>query len=321
MTSIRRDYKSSVFCMLWEDKEKLLSLYNAMNGTHYTNAEDLVINTLRNAVYMGMLNDTSYIFDLSLNLYEHQSTVNPNMPLRDLLYVAQVLQGMVKDENLYGSSLIKIPNPKFVVFYNGTRTQPERQTLRLSDSFQRKDGKVNLELVVEVENINPGNNKELLANCKYLREYVIFIGKIRQYAESQPIEEAVERAVNECIEEGVLAEFLLQNKAEAIKMSIFEYNQEAHMKCVRQEGYAEGVADGIAIGKSQGIAEGRSQGIAEGRSQGVIEGILELLAELGEVPKEFEEGLSRADMQQLKTWHRLAARAQSIEEFLHMIKG
>ncbi len=311
MTSVRRDYKSSVFCMLWEDKEKLLSLYNAMNGTHYTNAEDLVINTLRNAVYMGMLNDTSYIFDLSLNLYEHQSTVNPNMPLRDLLYVAQVLQGMVKDENLYGSSLIKIPNPKFVVFYNGTRTQPERQILRLSDSFQRKDGEVNLELVVEVVNINPGNNKELLANCKYLREYVIFIGKIRQYAEGQPIEEAVERAVNECIEEGVLAEFLLQNKAEAIKMSIFEYNQEAHMKCVHQEGYDEGVMDGIAIGKSQGIAEGRSQGIAEG--------ILELLAELGDVPVEFAENLLGAEVEQLKSWHKMAARAESIEEFLQML--
>ena len=103
------------------------------------------------------------------------------------------------------------------------------------------------------------------------------------YAASQSIEEAVERAVNECIEEDVLADFLLQNKAEAIKMSIFEYNQEAHMKCVRQEGYVEGVTDGIAIGKSQGIAEGRSRGI--------IEGILELLTELGEVPKEFEEEL------------------------------
>ena len=97
MARVKRDYKSSVFCMLWEEKEELLSLYNAANGTHYTNPDDLIINTLKNAVYMGMKNDVSFLFDMSLNLYEHQSTVNPNMPLRDLLYVAQVLQGMVKD--------------------------------------------------------------------------------------------------------------------------------------------------------------------------------------------------------------------------------
>ena len=308
MTSIRRDYKSSVFCMLWEDKEKLLSLYNAMNGTHYTNAEDLVINTLRNAVYMGMKNDTSYIFDMSLNLYEHQSTVNPNMPLRDLLYVAQVLQRMIKDENLYGTSRIMIPTPKFVVFYNGTTKQPERQTLRLSDSFDKKDGTVNLELVVEVVNINPGNNEELLENCKSLREYVIFIEKIRKYVASMSIEAAVERAVDECIEEDVLAEFLSQNKAEAIAMSIYEYNQEAHMKCVRQEGYDAGVMDGIAIGKNQGIAEGR------------IQGIMELLADLGEIPEDFRDRMQAADMEQLKLWHKMAARADSIEEFLHMIE-
>ena len=320
MTSIRRDYKSSVFCMLWEDKEKLLSLYNAMNGTHYTNAEDLVINTLRNAVYMGMKNDTSYIFDMSLNLYEHQSTVNPNMPLRDLLYVAQVLQRMIKDENLYGTSRIMIPTPKFVVFYNGTTKQPERQTLRLSDSFDKKDGTVNLELVVEVVNINPGNNEELLENCKSLREYVIFIEKIRKYVASMSIEAAVERAVDECIEEDVLAEFLSQNKAEAIAMSIYEYNQEAHMKCVRQEGYDEGVMDGIAIGKNQGIAVGKNQGIAEGRIQGIVESILELLAELGEIPEDFRERLQEADIEQLKLWHKMAARADSIEEFLHMIE-
>ena len=246
MTSIKRDYKSSMFCMLWENKEDLLSLYNAVNGTHYTNAEDLTINTLRNAIYMGMKNDVSFIFDMSLNLYEHQSTVNPNMPLRDLFYVAQVLQGMVKDENLYGTALVTIPTPQFVVFYNGTVKQPARQTLRLSDSFTKKDGPVNLELVVEIININSGNNENLLENCKQLREYVLYIEKVRAYAQNLPIEQAVSHAVDECIAEGILAEFLSQNKAEAIAMSIFEYNQEAHMKCVRQEGYEDGLSMGIS---------------------------------------------------------------------------
>jgi len=289
MVSVKRDYKSSVFCMLWEDKEKLLSLYNATNGTHYTNSDDLSMNTLRNAIYMRMKNDVSFIFEMSLNLYEHQSTVNPNMPLRDLFYVAQVLQGIVKDENLYGTALVEIPTPNFVVFYNGTAKQPERQTLRLSDAFCRKAGKVNLELVVEVININPGNNQELLDSCKPLREYVLYIEKIRKYVVEMPIEQAVARAVDECIAEGILADFLKQNKAEAIAMSIFEYDQEAHMKLVRQEGIVAGIA----------------------------ESILELLAGIGDVPTELQDRISsQTDSQQLKKWLKLAAKAESLEEFV-----
>jgi len=293
MVSIKRDYKSSMFCMLWESKEELLSLYNATNGTRYTNADDLIINTLKNAIYMGMKNDVSFIFEMSLNLYEHQSTVNPNMPLRDLLYVAQVLQGIIKDENLYGTSLVKIPTPKFVVFYNGTAKQPERQILRLSDAFNKQEGRVNLELIVEVININPGNNEELVSNCRTLQEYVLYIEKIRKYVADMSIEQAVERAVDECIEEGILADFLLQNKAEAIAMSIFEYNEEAHMKCVRQEGYLEGKAEGKA------------------------EAILELLEELGDIPKELYERVSvEKDLQQLKRWLKLAVKTETIEQFV-----
>ncbi|MBQ7774554.1 MAG: hypothetical protein IJ379_01410 [Lachnospiraceae bacterium] len=297
MASIKRDYKSSMFSMLWENKEELLSLYNAVNGTGYTNADDLIINTLRNAIYMGMKNDISFIFDMSLNLYEHQSTINPNMPLRDLFYVAQVLQGIIKDENLYGTALVKIPTPKFVVFYNGITKQPERQTLRLSDSFNKKCSTVNLELVVEVININPGNNNKLLKNCKRLREYVLYIERVRNYVADMHIEEAVERAVNECIAEGILADFLSQNKAEAIAMSIFEYNQEAHMKCVRQEGYE--------IGRAEGKAEGKA------------EDILELLGELGEVSDELREKIfSTNELCQLKNWLKLAAKVESLEQFI-----
>ena len=293
MASIKRDYKSSMFSMLWENKEELLSLYNAVNGTGYTNADDLIINTLRNAIYMGMKNDISFIFDMSLNLYEHQSTINPNMPLRDLFYVAQVLQGIIKDENLYGTALVKIPTPKFVVFYNGITKQPERQTLRLSDSFNKKCSTVNLELVVEVININPGNNNKLLKNCKRLREYVLYIERVRNYVADMHIEEAVERAVNECIAEGILADFLSQNKAEAIAMSIFEYNQEAHMKCVRQEGYEIG------------------------RAEGKAEDILELLGGLGEVSDELREKIfSTNELCQLKNWLKLAAKVESLEQFI-----
>ncbi len=165
--------------------------------------------------------------------------------------------------------------------------------MRLSDAFSKQDEEVNLELIVEVININPGNNEEIVNNCRTLQEYVLYIEKVRKYVAHMSIEEAVERAVNECIEEGILADFLLQNKAEAIAMSIFEYNQEAHMKCVRQEGFEEG------------------------KAQGKAEAILELLEELGDIPKELCERISaEKDSQQLKRWLKLAARVETIEQFV-----
>ena len=114
-----RTYKDRLIRMIFmEKKENLLSLYNAVNGTRYTNAEDLTVNTLENAIYMNMKNDISFIFDFFLNLYEHQASFNPNMPLRKLLYLSRLLQVLVKDKNLYGSKLVRIPTPRFVVFYN-----------------------------------------------------------------------------------------------------------------------------------------------------------------------------------------------------------
>lgn len=118
-TNVKRNYKDTVFRMLFNDKENLLSLYNAVNGTVYADVENLEITTLENAVYMNYKNDISFVFDFRLMVYEHQSTLNPNMPLRDLIYVTKVLQGRIRNENLYSKILVRIPAPKFVVFYNG----------------------------------------------------------------------------------------------------------------------------------------------------------------------------------------------------------
>lgn len=121
-THVQRNYKDTVFRMLFRKKENLLSLYNALNKTAYTDVEGLEVTTLENAVYMNYKNDISFIFDYELMLYEHQSTVNPNVPLRDLIYVTKVLQGRIKDESLYGKTLVRLPTPRFVVFYNGTES-------------------------------------------------------------------------------------------------------------------------------------------------------------------------------------------------------
>ena len=305
-----RNYKDSIFRMLYLDEKELLNLYNAVNGTRYTEVDNLEINTLQNAIYMNMKNDVSFLFNFQVNLYEQQSTVNPNMPLRDLIYVSKLLQKIVRDCDLYGKTLVKIPAPRFVVFYNGTEKQPERKIHKLSDAFSKKQDNPELELIVTVLNINAGNNAELLGNCKTLREYMQYTDRVRGYALQMPIEEAVELAVTECIKEGILAEFLKKNRAEAMEVSIFEYNEELHLANLRREGYEEGLADGLERGISQGI------------SQGVQVLLLEILGDLGTI----SEGLKASIMEQtdrdvLNEWVKIAAKCTKIEEFEEGLRG
>ncbi len=186
----------------------------------------------------------SFVFDFELLLYEHQSTCNPNMPLRDLIYVTRVLQNRIKDENLYSKSLIRIPTPRFVVFYNGTDFQPEQQVLYLSDAFEKKQVEPALELSVIVYNINLGCNNELLDACCLLKEYAQYVAQVRTYTEKLPLPEAAEKAVDDCIRNNILAEFLAKNRAEAIAVSIFEYDEEKHMKSERKEWLTKGLEKG-----------------------------------------------------------------------------
>ena len=149
-TNVQLKQKDTVFRMLFSQKENLLSLYNALNGTSYTDTEELTITTLENAVYMNYKNDISFVFDAELMLYEHQSTVNPNMPLCDLIYVTSIIQGMTKDANLYSFVQIKLPAPRFVVFYNGISIHPEQTILKLSDAYEKQGGHQDLELTMTV---------------------------------------------------------------------------------------------------------------------------------------------------------------------------
>ncbi|MCH5255537.1 MAG: hypothetical protein J1F41_11480 [Lachnospiraceae bacterium] len=248
--NVQRNYKDSFFRMLFKDRENLLSLYNALNKTGYTDVDGLEITTLENAVYMNYKNDVSFVFDYELMLYEHQSTVNPNMPLRDLFYVTDILQKRTYNKDLYSSKLIPIPAPRFVVFYNGMDYQPERQTLKLSDAYEKWQENPELELTVTMYNINQGCNKEIMDACRTLKEYAMYVERVRTYAKQMPLKEAVERAINECIEEGILADFLRENRAEAIKVSIYEYDEELHFKTLRDEGYESGYEAGMEQGKS-----------------------------------------------------------------------
>lgn len=275
--------------MLYNDRSKLLELYNVLNGTSYGDTDNMEICTLENAIYMGVKNDVSFLFDSEMSLYEHQSTFNPNMPLRDLFYMSRQLEKYVVGRTLYSSKMVKIPVPRFMIFYNGTEEQPESRVMKLSDAFEKNVLSPELELKVTMLNINLGKNRELMEKCKTLREYCLFVERVRRYAKEMTIEEAVDQAVTECIRENILADFLSAQRAEVVAMSIFEYNEEEEMKKIR--------ADEYSVRKA--------------------EYVLDLLEDVGEIPAGLRERiLSETDLTLLKKWHKLAAKARTVREFM-----
>ena len=234
-------YKDRMFRMIFSEKEKLLELYNAVSGKDYKDPELLTINTLENAIYMSMKNDISFLIDSRLSLYEHQSTYNPNMPLRLLHYISDLYESMVNPIKLYKSSPVQIPPPRFIVFYNGTEERPEREELCLSRLYSVEEKEICLELKVLVLNINRGHNKELMEACRTLWEYAEYVRRVRLYRKEMSIEEAVERAITECIAEGILREFLMKNRAEAKAVSIYEYSEEEHIRMEREDAFQAGI--------------------------------------------------------------------------------
>jgi len=190
---------------------------------------------------------------------------------------------MVKEEELYGRKKKKIPTPRFVLFYNGTERMPERTEYRLSDLFAKPTERPELELIVTVYNINPGMNEELMDDCKLLKEYMLFVSHVRENRRTMEHNEAVAKAVDECIAEGILREFLLKNKAEADGMSIFEYDEAAHMEVIRREGYEDGLEAGRREGREAGRREGREAGRREGHEAGErkLGELVEVLLDLG----------------------------------------
>ncbi len=237
---VNKKYRDTVFRMIFgEDRNELLKLYNAVNDSDYTNADDLTINTLENAIYVGMKNDVSFVFQDELNLYEHQSTLNPNLPLRVLFYVADLLQEMTADKNIYGSKRLEIPTPHFLMFYNGEEDPGEISEYRLSAMFSKPEEYPQIELIVKIININDGQDNKVINGCKTLQEYAKFVAMIRENRKTMKPEKAVTKAVDDCIEQGILRDFLMKNKARAIKTSIYEYDAKRQRKFDKEEGREE----------------------------------------------------------------------------------
>lgn len=243
--AINRTYKDTLFRMIFREKRNLLQLYNALNGTNYIEEADLEIVTLENAIYMNMKNDVAFLLADRLNLYEHQSTYNPNMPLRDLFYICREYEKLVEQENLYRRKKLQIPTPRFVVFYNGVEWQGEYQILKLSDLYLHQEEHPQLELKVQMLNINKGYNKHVIEQCKLLSEYMQYVDKVRTHSKTMPLQKAVEQAVTESIQQGILSDFLNKFRQEAIQMSIFEYNEEETLRLIRQDERQQGVEESI----------------------------------------------------------------------------
>ena len=246
---INREQKDRLFAFIfgrWENREWTLSMYNGVNETDYKDASEIEINTIEDSVYMGMKNDVSFLLRYTINLWAHQSTPNPNMPVREIMYLGKLYDKYIhqRKANIYGSKLIELPVPKIIVFYNGTKDQPDDTILRLSDAFPKQIDKseADVEVRVRLLNVNKGHNLKLMESCKPLSEYAWFIEEIRNNLKSLTIEEATDHAIDDMPKDFLIREFMIGNRAEVKDMCLTEYNEEETMELFKQEGKAEGEA-------------------------------------------------------------------------------
>ena len=267
----KRQTKDILFRLVFgNDRQALLQLYNALHGTAYTNPHELQIVTLDNAIYISRKNDLAFLLAGSINMYEHQSTLNPNMPVRFLIYLAQEYQLLVEstDRSLYGSELIPLPTPQCVVFYNGTADTPDEYELRLSSAFSNQDVEPAVEVVVNVININYGHNEHLMQGCGLLSQYAQFVAVTREYANNYDNrEEAMNAAIEYCIGHGILEDILRKHRSQVLGSLLEEFDEKKYARTLREEGYEAGRTDGFTEGEQCGLELGIERGIAKGAEQ------------------------------------------------------
>ena len=252
-----REYKSSMFKDLFNNVTAALELYNALTNSRFTVGDGLRFTTLENALFMDWLNDISFMIGNKLVvLIEHQASINENMPLRALIYIARIYEKIIDKRAIYRSTLLTIPTPEFYVLYNGAKDYPDEVTLRLSDAFGRVDipdvGLPALDLTVRVLNVNKGHNKEILEKCETLRDYATFIGQVRERQQSGlELEAAITAAIDICVAKGILVEYLENNGSEVRNMLFTEFNIEEAREVWFEEGMEKGKAEGKEEGKEE----------------------------------------------------------------------
>ena len=273
-------YKDRLFSYIFgheSNKAWTLSLYNAINGTSYTDPEEIQITTIQDILYLGMHNDLSFLITSQLNVFEQQSSYNPNMPLRHMQYTGNQYEQYVVDNefNKYGSKLIPLPAPKLVTFYNGTRKEQDEQYLYLSDSFPKGE-KGDIEVRVRMININYGHSREIMEKCEPLREYAWLVDQVRMNQERMDLNQAVDLAIMEMPNDFEILPFLRTHQAEVRGMLLTEYDEKRAMELFRKDGYRDGQADGYRDGQENGYRDGQAD-----ERKSAIETMMKMLRDLG----------------------------------------
>lgn len=297
-----REYKSDVFAELFSTKDKQIELFNAVMGTDFTNEMDWVPVTLKEVLFMVLKNDLAFIIgNRFIMLTEHQSTINKNMPMRMFLYLAREYEKIVLNSTIYKENLVKVPTPELVVLYNGKQKYKKESILKLSDAFLEREWDFALELKVRVININYCENHEILNACQTLKEYSIFIEKIRNYEDAGISRgEAITTGIKECIDENVLKEFLISNGSEVYNMLFTQFNME----------------DALLVRGEEGLLKGKIEGKIEGKAEDIIE----FLKDYGVVPEDLKDKIyGEEDLNILTKWLKLSVKVDSIEEFIEEI--
>ena len=278
MAKENREVKNSVLVdLFYEDEsadENDRALYNALHEEPLPEETKIERFRMDNVLYMNFKNDFSFrTGGKVIVMGEHQSTINKNMPLRNLMYIGRAYEQLVPGRQRYKRGIVKLPKPEFYTFYNGKDPMEKERVLKLSDAYKVREGDPMLELVVRVININPKAGHELLEKCPVLKEYGQFVDTIRKYQENGE-EDAYEYAIKECIQKGILADYLEEKGSEVVNMLIAEYDYETDIEVQREEAYEEGERAGRIEGERAGRIEGERAGRIEGERTGRSEGEL-----------------------------------------------
>lgn len=312
-TIANRKVKDSAFTAYFGEPENACKLYAAL-GDGEVSPEDITYVTLEGVLFIARKNDLAFtVKNRVLVISEHQSTINENMPLRDLLYLGRTLEKLLDERMIYRRRLFQIPTPEFYVFYNGDEPCPPEKIMRLSDAFLDKTEHPMVELKVKVININLPSGHRLLRDCRPMYEYSWFIQRIKDYLGAGWIrDEAITQAVRDCKEEGILTEFMREHGSEVVNMLYTQWNYDDAVAVEREEAYEEG----LNRGRTEGITKGVTEGIAKGRLAESRQVIYTFLDHLGEIPQDIRSRIeSEQDAKVLKQWYTAAPGVKSFEEF------
>ena len=267
----KNNYRDSLFRKYFEHPDKLAALHELLTGIP-TAEQNVEIKTLKSVLFNRLKNDISFkVGDRFIVLFEHQSTINPNMPARMLLYSAMLYRKMLSKESIYSKKLIPLPAPEFYVLYNGKEPWTDNSKLYLSSAFA--ENQHNLELVVTVRNIRYNKDNELLQKYKPLHDYSFFVYDVeKRVASGDSLADAIRSATDYCINHNIMRDYLSANYEEVFEMMSLRWNEKDAKKYWQKEAREEGHAAGLVEGRAQGLSQGHAQGLSQGLSQGLVKG-------------------------------------------------